>query len=159
LSLIFVLSLGFFAAIAAIVKTQIQKTFYFQPDPFVHDTMTVWRFIELDVGIIAASLPALKPLFSWFLGAARGLTTRTGKASDTPISLGYQKHSDRSDRDIALNDYNGMTTNSVRISSRPTDSQSWNADQPKGSNESILPLHNTDEKSNTIVVTRDVYIS
>ena len=37
----------------------------------------MWADIELNVGILAASLPAMKPLFSSFLKTARALTTRT----------------------------------------------------------------------------------
>lgn len=120
--------------------------------------MTVWRFIELDVGIIAASLPALKPLFNWFLGAARNLTARAGRGSNVPNS-GYQMQSERSDKDIAMDEYNSKTTNATRISSSPAASQCWSSGQPKGSDESILPLHNIDDNFNTIVVTRDVHVS
>lgn len=160
LSLIVVLSLGIFAAIAAIVKAVIQKTVFQNPDPFVHDTFTLWRFIEFDVGIIAASLPALKPLFNWCLGAARSLTTKTQRNTGAPNSLGYQKQSEHSDKGIVLNEYNSKTANTVRISSRPQNGNLWTIGQAKDSDESILPLHNTlEEKAGGIVVTRDVHIS
>lgn len=154
----FVLSLGVFAAAAAIVKAGIQKEIFADPDPFVHDRFTLWRFIEFDVGIIAASLPALKPLFSWFLGAARGLTTRSPQATNAPNSTGYQKQSEHSDSGIVLNEYNPQTANTVRISSRPSNNMVWNGGTAQNSDESILPLHNTEEKPNGIVVTRDVHV-
>jgi hypothetical protein len=157
ISLIFVLSLGVFAAIAAIVKAGIQKTILADPDPFVHDRFTLWRFIEFDVGIIAASLPALKPLFNRLLGAARGLTTRTPRATAAPDSLGYHKHSERSDRGIILDEYNARA-NTVRISSRPSNGNLWSVAPGKDSDESILPLHNVEGKPNGIVVTRDVHV-
>lgn len=156
-SLIMVLSLGIFAAAAAIVKAEIQKTYFSDPDPFVHDRFTLWRFIEFDVGIIAASLPALKPMFNWFLGAARGLTTRTLRATAAPDSLGYHKQPERSDRGIVLNEYNPRSTTTIKISSRPSNSEMWSGG-PKHSDESILPFHNIQEKPNGIVVTRDVHI-
>ena len=156
LSLLLVLSLGIFAAVAAIVKAEIQETILSDLDPFVHDPFTLWRFIEFDVGIIAASLPALKPIFNWFLGAARGFTSRTARATAAPNSLGYQKQSERSDRGIVLNEYNSRTTNTVRISSRPPNSNMWSG--AKNSDESILPLHNMEDKPNGIVVTRDVHV-
>ncbi|XPS73004.1 hypothetical protein M3J09_005158 [Ascochyta lentis] len=158
ISLILVLSLGVFAAVAAIVKAGIQKTVFADPDPFVHDRFTLWRFIEFDVGIIAASLPALKPMFNWFLGAARGLTTRTPRPTGAPNSLGYQKQSERSDKGIVLDEYSRRATNTVSISSRPPNTNVWSGGTAKNSDESILPLHNVEEKSNGIVVTRDVHV-
>ncbi|KAJ4992441.1 hypothetical protein SVAN01_02150 [Stagonosporopsis vannaccii] len=160
ISLMFVLSLGVFAAIAAIVKSEIQKTVFKDPDPFVHDRFTLWRFIELDIGIIAASLPALKPLFSWCLGAARNLTTRIQRPTDAPNSLGYQKHSERSDKDIVLGEIIGGPSNTVRIpSTRPLDGSIRVVGPGKESEESILPVHNIEEKAGTIFITRGVYVS
>src|SRR5690242_15846950 len=160
ISLMFVLSLGVFAAIAAIVKSQIQKTIFKDPDPFVHDRFTIWRFIELDVGIIAASLPALKPMFSWCLGAARSLTIRTPRPTDAPNSLGYQKQCEHSDKGIALEEFTGGPANTVRISSaRLSNRDLWTIGPGKESNESVLPLHNMEEKPGTIVITQDVHVS
>lgn len=153
------LSLGIFAAVAAIVKAEIQKVILSDPDPFVHDLFTLWRFIEFDVGIIAASLPALKPLFNWFLGSVRSLTTRGAQTNGAPNSLGYQKQSERSDKAIVLNEYNPRTTNTVRISSRPSNGNFFNVGPGKTSDESILPLHNIEEKPGGIVVTKDVHVS
>lgn len=73
ISLMFVLTRGIFAAISAIVKAEIQKTFFQDPDPYIENRFTLWKTIEMDVGLIAASLPALKPLVNWSLGAARSL--------------------------------------------------------------------------------------
>ena len=157
ISLIFVLSLGIFAAIAAIVKAGIQKIILADPDPFVQDRFTLWRFIELDVGIIAACLPALKPLFNRLLGAARGLTTRTARATAAPDSLGYHKRSERSDQGIILDEYN-MRANTVHISSRPSNGNLWSVRPGKDSDESILPLHNVEGKPNGIVITRDIHV-
>lgn len=104
ISLMFVLSLGIFAAVAAIVKMKIQKTIFQDPDPFVHDRFTLWRFIELDVGIVAASLPALKPMFNWCLGAARSVTSRAPRGTDAPNSLAIKSNPDtRTKRLLLLN--------------------------------------------------------
>jgi hypothetical protein len=159
ISLIIVLSLGVFAAVAAIVKAEIQKVILSNPDPFVHDSFTLWRFIEFDVGIIAASLPALKPLFNWCLGAARSLTTRAQRNTGAPNSLGYRKQSERSDTGIVLNNYNSRSANTVRISSRPPNGNAWTVGPGKTSDESILPLHdNLEKKPGAIVVTRGVHV-
>ncbi|KAI6815787.1 hypothetical protein KC364_g11140 [Hortaea werneckii] len=68
--LVFVLSLGFVACAAAIAKAQTQTTFMDNPDPYWHDGFMVWNMVELCLGILAASLPALKPLFSSILASS-----------------------------------------------------------------------------------------
>ncbi|OAG02010.1 uncharacterized protein CC84DRAFT_1046309, partial [Paraphaeosphaeria sporulosa] len=73
ISLVVVLSLGWFACAAAIVKAAQQYTVLDDPDWTVHDSFNVWNYIELTVGIIAASLPALKPLFHWALNTVSAL--------------------------------------------------------------------------------------
>ncbi|KAF1846117.1 uncharacterized protein K460DRAFT_239927, partial [Cucurbitaria berberidis CBS 394.84] len=66
-SLIVILSLGWFACVAAIIKAVKQWTVLTEPDWTVKDSFNVWNYIEFTVGIIAASLPTIKPLFNWFL--------------------------------------------------------------------------------------------
>lgn len=154
-----VLSLGIFAAVAAIVKAEIQRVILSDSDPFVHDRFTLWRFIEFDVGIIAASLPALKPLFNWLLGSVRNFTTRAARSNAGANSLGYQKQSERSDKGIVLNEYNPRSANTVRISSRPPYVNVWTMGPGKTSDESIIPLHDVEEKTGGIVVTKDVHVS
>lgn len=67
-----------------------------------HNSFNVWNYIELNIGIVAASLPALKPLFSWFLDTARAITSSGGGGNRRPTgysrsaSLGYQKQPDSS---------------------------------------------------------------
>ncbi|KAI7090094.1 hypothetical protein KC356_g1820 [Hortaea werneckii] len=68
--LVFVLSLGFVACAAGIAKAQTQTTFMDNPDPYWHDRFMVWNMVELCLGILAASLPALKPLFSSILASS-----------------------------------------------------------------------------------------
>lgn len=69
-TLVFVLSLGFVACAAGIAKAQTQTTFMDNPDPYWHDGFMVWNMVELCLGILAASLPALKPLFSSILASS-----------------------------------------------------------------------------------------
>ena len=75
ISLILVLSLGWFACAAATVKAVLQFNVLNDLDWTVHNSFNVWNYIELTVGIIAASLPTLKPLFNWFLETARAITS------------------------------------------------------------------------------------
>jgi hypothetical protein len=68
ISLIAILSVGIFAAVAGIIRQA-------SVGPLdEHDTYSIWNFIELHLGIIAASLPALKPLFAQFFDTIRGAT-------------------------------------------------------------------------------------
>ncbi|KAI7287582.1 hypothetical protein KC345_g406 [Hortaea werneckii] len=69
-TLVFVLSLGFVACAAGIAKAQTQTTFMDDLDPYWHDGFVVWNMVELCLGILAASLPALKPLFSSILASS-----------------------------------------------------------------------------------------
>jgi len=48
---------------AAIVKTNIQTHVLSNHDSYRNDTYSIWNIVELCVGILAASLPALRPLF------------------------------------------------------------------------------------------------
>jgi hypothetical protein len=75
ISLMVVLSLGLFACVAGIMKSTYNKTILTDPRRFIHDWYSMWNFIELDVGIVAASLPALKPLYTRFLDVAREWTS------------------------------------------------------------------------------------
>ncbi|KAH3980614.1 hypothetical protein HBI81_008980 [Parastagonospora nodorum] len=53
-SLVVVLSLGVFASVAAITKQHNAHQFR-NPEPYITDAYSIWNFIELDIGIIAAS--------------------------------------------------------------------------------------------------------
>ncbi|KAH8779133.1 phosphatidylserine decarboxylase [Hyaloscypha sp. PMI_1271] len=76
LSLLAILSLGYFACAASIVKTVIQAHVLANPDSTRSDSYFVWNSIELYIGILAASLPSLRPLFRSILENTRSLVTR-----------------------------------------------------------------------------------
>ncbi|KAH6618479.1 hypothetical protein C7974DRAFT_415853 [Boeremia exigua] len=164
ISLILVLSLGLFACVAGIMKVRLNKTILSDPNRFIYDGYSMWNFIELDVGIIAGSLPAIKPLFNRFLDAARGLTSGREKSSVSGgrnVS-GYQKHAQQSDRDIALVDYRNAPSPSVRISAHaPTSAEKvvWRMEGASSSEDSILIHHDLNSTPNAILVTKDVHIS
>ncbi|KAG9234501.1 hypothetical protein BJ875DRAFT_484127 [Amylocarpus encephaloides] len=77
ISLISILSLGYFACAASIVKEYLLSTFFDNTDSFFNNAFNIWNFIELNVGILAASLPALRPLFANLLETATSLKSRT----------------------------------------------------------------------------------
>ncbi|KAL9081248.1 MAG: hypothetical protein Q9157_000223 [Trypethelium eluteriae] len=126
ISLICALGLGFFSCAASLVKTVLQFNFLKNKDWTVHDSFDVWASVEVNVGILAASLPALKPLLNGMLEPvkraltgssklpgldSKGSSNRSRKASSmfgvrvingrSASSLGYLKHS--SDKDIPMN--------------------------------------------------------
>lgn len=73
-----ILSLGYVACAAGIVKAVKQSQYFGEKDPLWHDDFNVWNMIELCIGIVAASLPALRPLFAKVLDKTKSvLTTRT----------------------------------------------------------------------------------
>ncbi|KAI7257292.1 hypothetical protein KC343_g3775 [Hortaea werneckii] len=93
-TLVFVLSLGFVACAAGIAKAQTQTTFMDDPDPYWHDGFMVWNMVELCLGILAASLPALKPLFSSMLASSAtmlGMSYRS-KSRAQRTGQSWQQH-------------------------------------------------------------------
>ncbi|KAJ9419488.1 hypothetical protein FOXG_16067 [Fusarium oxysporum f. sp. lycopersici 4287] len=77
LTLIGILGLGVFACAAAFVKLS-YVTNYGKLGDWLWDSrnITIWTSIELNVGIIAASLPCLRPLFRRFLGSTYGKSSK-----------------------------------------------------------------------------------
>jgi hypothetical protein len=72
---------SFSACAASINKTVLQSKVFTTPDYTRDDSYTIWNNIELHVGIIAASLPSLRPLFAAILDGAKGLTMRNGSST------------------------------------------------------------------------------
>ncbi|KAF7622177.1 hypothetical protein F9C07_8209 [Aspergillus flavus] len=69
-SLVCILGLGIFACAAAFVKLSVLPN-YGRTGDFLWDysTLTIWVVVESNMGIIAGSLPTLKPLFKQVLGS------------------------------------------------------------------------------------------
>lgn len=76
-SLTVVLGLGVFAAIAGIMRQASIGATFTDSEPWFHDTYAIWNFIELDTGIVAASLPATKPFLNQLCQIAKSLTKGT----------------------------------------------------------------------------------
>ncbi|KAM3425483.1 hypothetical protein BST61_g7429 [Cercospora zeina] len=134
-SLTFILSLGYFACVAGIIKAVKQSQWFGQPDPFWHDSFNVWNMIELCIGITAASLPALRPLFATILASTKDAISYTfGSKNPTNSSAGggFRSKNKTSDgHDIALSDVKYLSassktefmskshTNKVRLDENP----------------------------------------
>ncbi|KAF2274319.1 uncharacterized protein EI97DRAFT_125978 [Westerdykella ornata] len=176
-TLIGILSLGLFACVAAIIKAVQQWDVLNDPDWTVKDSFNIWNYIELTVGIIAASLPSLKPLFVSILDTARAITSG-GRTKATGYghsgygkgagSLGYIKQPDASNRSIAMQsltskeDSGPQSPYKVRITTQPTglaDKEAWDMVHRKASDESMYPLQAEQQDPRGIVMTKEVRVS
>lgn len=98
LTLVFILGLGVFACVASIVKTVIQAGVLSDPDWTYHDSFFMWNNIEFNIGILAATLPSLRPLFSKILGVTQRFTSSGSRNRPTGYNgydadgLAYHKH-------------------------------------------------------------------
>lgn len=154
ISLVAVLSLGIFAAIAGIIR-QLSSGQFGIPEPYIHDTYSIWNFIELDMGIVAASLPSLRPLVRWLGDAARSVSGRTAKTTAYKSRVGerYQRRARPGDGEaFHLTDYG--SGEDVKMNSAPTKrADNWTIDGAKSSEESILPREEG-ARSGIVVTTR-----
>jgi hypothetical protein len=95
LSLIVVLSLGFIACIAGIIKAHLQVTFIETPDSAFENKFQIWYMLELCLGILAASLPTLKPLFAAVLDGTRSRIGTHSRSRGTAGAHAAPSHSSR----------------------------------------------------------------
>ncbi|CAN9336731.1 unnamed protein product [Alternaria alternata] len=156
MSLIAILSLGVFAGAAGVFRATVFNTILHDPRRFVHDKWMMWNYVELTVGIIAGSLPALKPLFLRVLNAARERTAvGTGRVtgSGRPDTLGYERQ-DQSKSGIALSEYRSGNRASGTAMERPV----WRTESRNDSDESVIPLHGPEGKANAIFVAKEFHI-
>ncbi|KAL7778662.1 hypothetical protein CFE70_008163 [Pyrenophora teres f. teres 0-1] len=105
IGLAIILGLGLFASAVAIYKTPMQYHFFKTTDwSGAGAWYYIWQEVEMYVGILAACLPTLKPLFTNFFGQMRSLATRGRSNSSNAIggtlfrSNGYVKQSDSRSR-------------------------------------------------------------
>lgn len=114
ITLAIILSLGYVACAAGIVKAIKQHQFFDESDPLWHDDFNVWNMIELCVGIMAASLPTLRPLFAKILETTKTAlsSSRDNSGNRTAItgSSGYRRQRDIDDaRDIKMDDWKDLS--------------------------------------------------
>ncbi|WQF78849.1 hypothetical protein CDEST_03863 [Colletotrichum destructivum] len=82
-----ILSLGYFAVAMGIVKAYYQATADSDPDKTFNRNIQFWGFLQLQVGILAACAPTLKPLVNSLLD----LSTH-----NSPVRGPFSKHSKQS---------------------------------------------------------------
>src|SRR4051812_19755388 len=94
--------------------------------------VNTWGMVEMSIGIIAASLPTLKPLFKGLLETARAITSggRTRKGTYRTKTAGYSKTTDAWSQEIGLESMSKQSTHGGNVSTRPTglaDREAWEA--------------------------------
>ncbi|KAH7123531.1 hypothetical protein B0J11DRAFT_314047 [Dendryphion nanum] len=160
ISLCVILGLGLFACGTAVYKIPLQYNFFNEPDFSGKGAWYyIWQQIEMNVGIIAACLPTLKPLAAGFLGAVSALTSgeRYGSRyapnghSRPYVSNGYLKQAERSGtQSYAMDDVKGSASRSAPESPYEEEykentvvygANKRRASRGAESDESILPLH------------------
>jgi rhodopsin domain-containing protein len=84
-ALVCVLALGLFACVAALVKVTYIVN-YGKVGDFLWDSrdITIWTVTESNVGIVAGSIPPLRPLLKNVFGGVYGYGTGSKKTSGTP---------------------------------------------------------------------------
>ncbi|CAK1357409.1 hypothetical protein CB0940_07853 [Cercospora beticola] len=114
ISLIAILSLGYFACAAGIVKAVKQSRWFDEADPFWHNSFNVWNMIELCIGITAASLPALRPLFAKILASTKDAFSYSFGSKDrtTPSANLRSKNNLSENHDVALSDMKYLSASS-----------------------------------------------
>lgn len=178
ITLIFILSLGFMACVAAIVRETLLVTFFTAPDGNFSNAYALWNYAELAVGIIAACLPALRPLFAFLLDKASS-TFASGNAGLSTRHKYYMQSNDinlsavgkRDDSEGARGDgrygvsvtSNGRDFYEERVPRRPMGKLEQSLTEGEGdSDENILPIQDVEmngRANNRIVKTTEVRVT
>lgn len=178
ITLIFILSLGFLACVAAIMRETLLVTFFETPDTNFENAYALWNYAELAVGIIAACLPALRPLFAFLLDKASS-TFASGQVGLSTRHKYYMQSNDinlsnvgkRDDSEGARGDgrygvsvtSNGREFYEERMPKRPMGKLEQSLTEGEGdSDENILPIQDMDRLeggNNRIVKTTEVRVS
>ncbi|KAI5358157.1 hypothetical protein Slin15195_G064840 [Septoria linicola] len=151
ITLAVILSLGYFACAAGIVKAVKQASFFDEADPLWHNSFNVWNMIELCVGITAASLPALRPLFAQILASTKDALSHSVGSKDrtVPSSSGYHRHTDK-DQYTSLHDVALLEMKNMSRSSKTDSMTKSHMTKPSVDDDPLFP---TDPKRYTVGVT------
>ncbi len=88
IALVGVFGVGTFATIVAIIRLHTIYTYTLATDPFQQSILVnLWSVLEINVAVICASAPALKPLFT------PQALTNARQGSTPPKHSGYEYHS------------------------------------------------------------------
>ncbi|KAH8154677.1 uncharacterized protein LAJ45_01206 [Morchella importuna] len=96
MALIGVFSLGSLSVLAGCLRLRSVKRSFTTKDPMYDNTdLGIWSLVEVLIGIICGSAPAVKPLFSKFLPGFLGNSEMTPPAIDNVVN-GHRMHGRRS---------------------------------------------------------------
>ncbi|KAL5378295.1 hypothetical protein DPSP01_009227 [Paraphaeosphaeria sporulosa] len=139
LGLSFCMALGLLATATAIYKTPMQYHFFDEMDFTGNGSWYyIWQQVEMNVGITAANLPTLKPLFARFFTSLRTTLGSYGSRAGTSAlatpykSTGYMKHDE--------GDGEGQSFAMSSLSKKSTGDKDWGK-RAGDSDESILREH------------------
>tara|TARA_R110002003_G_scaffold589_15_gene20683 strand:- start:15331 stop:15993 length:663 start_codon:yes stop_codon:yes gene_type:complete len=107
-SLICILGLGIFATAAALVKLSYLPNYGHTGD-WLWDSrnLTIWIVTECNVGIVAANLPCLKPIFRTVLGSTYG----RGSRKTTNPAYNSRPYGPGTNHRSVIKDYASLTSN------------------------------------------------
>ncbi|KAI1764422.1 hypothetical protein GGR53DRAFT_466403 [Hypoxylon sp. FL1150] len=122
-SLAFILALGALASVSTIVRMPYVVQYFFQPGHSLRKTasLIVWSIVEMGIGIIAGSLPPLRPLFrriGFGFGATRRLKLtyedpeRNNNGGGVAPSSSYSSSAD-------ANRHRGVQLGSIKTTAKP----------------------------------------
>lgn len=130
-----IFGVGLFATITSIIRLHTIYTYTLAKDLFRESILVnVWSMLEINIGIICASVPALKPLFTpQALREAAGRNKRVGYQYHSQERSGFNSNSskskDQEDNSYALDQVGGQANSKTVLQS---------ATRISGSEESIL---------------------
>jgi len=149
------------ACAASIVKTVLQSKVFTTPDPYRNDSYFIWNSIELYIGILAASLPSLRPIFKSILETTKNMRSRRTGMSSSGNGVGARHKYYMQEDGIGMGNLSGQgqrsgkydvkVTTSMRSQPSSTDDYGVKADSES---DDILPL-----QGSGITKTVDVTIS
>ena len=148
------------ACAAGIVKAHLQTIYFANPDRFWRDDFIAWNSIELCLGILAASLPPLKPLFSALLVSRISETETYDPApAGHPATIGSAPVRPRFNSkgvqeilgDVEIRELESETT-TVHHSDRGTNSRSHHSSRhaAEAIDEEVATIENKDWNSNSV---------
>ncbi|TVY83039.1 hypothetical protein LSUE1_G004301 [Lachnellula suecica] len=135
---------SFSACAASIVKTVFQSQVFNTPDVYRNYSYFTWNSIEHNVGILAASLPALRPLFKNLLDSTKNMRTRITGANSSGNGMGGRHKYYMQEEGIGMHSLPGQSQKSKNYDVQVTTSGRGGIDDygTKGDSDSddILPL-------------------
>lgn len=80
------MGLGFITGVFCLVRTVINNQSFPEDESYGGIVNWVWRLFEVSVGIIAACVPTLRPLYTWAVKRWKGESTAIGHNIKFPLS-------------------------------------------------------------------------